>query len=50
MDDVDAKYMGRKGLEKEKKEEKKQSPRDALKESLSGFDSSLDRCPRSLGW
>lgn len=24
MDDVDAKYMGRKGLEKEKKEEKKQ--------------------------
>lgn len=35
---------------RKKKEEKKQSPQDALKESLSGFDSSLDCCPRSLGW
>lgn len=36
---------------RKKKEEKNQRVhRDALKESLSGFDSSLDCCPRSLGW
>lgn len=50
MDDVDTKYMGGKGVEKEERREKAESPRDALKESLSGFDSSLDCCPRSLGW